>query len=46
MEDKRLDNEITHGKYIAQKGEQIWNWSSPAGIERWNRRCNLFKECK
>jgi len=42
--DKRIQNEITHGKFIAKHGEQIWNWSSPAGKKRWQRRINLFVE--
>lgn len=41
---KRLENEIQHGKYIVHKGEQIWNWSSPAGKIRWTRRVYHFKE--
>lgn len=43
-EDKRIQNEIIHGKYIREHGEEIWNWSSPAGKLRWARRCRLFKE--
>ena len=38
----RITNEINHGKYISENGEEIWNWSSPAGIIRWKRRINLF----
>jgi ubiquinone/menaquinone biosynthesis C-methylase UbiE len=40
--DKRIDNEIAHGKFIAERGEEIWNWSSPAGRSRWRRRTRLF----
>ncbi|MFH0703166.1 MAG: class I SAM-dependent methyltransferase [bacterium] len=40
--DKRIENEIIHGKLIADKGEQIWNWSSPAGKIRWKRRVDMF----
>jgi SAM-dependent methyltransferase len=43
-EDKRIQNEIIHGEYIREHGEEIWNWSSPAGKLRWARRCRLFKE--
>lgn len=43
-EDKRIQNEILHGEYISKHGEEIWNWSSPAGKLRWARRCRLFKE--
>ncbi len=41
--DKRIKNEINHGKFISEKGEAIWNWSSPAGKIRWQRRSNIFK---
>lgn len=37
-----LINEVRHGKYICDKGEDIWNWSSPAGILRKQRRIGLF----
>ncbi len=43
-EQRRIENEISHGKFIAKRGEEIWNWSSPAGILRWKRRIELFKE--
>ena len=43
-EDQRIQNEIIHGEYIREHGEEIWNWSSPAGKLRWARRCLLFKE--
>ncbi len=43
-EDKRIQNEILHGNYIEEHGEEIWNWSSPAGKIRWARRCRLFKQ--
>lgn len=42
--DPRLDHEITHGQYILEHGEEVWNWSSPAGILRWRRRCELFSD--
>jgi SAM-dependent methyltransferase len=41
-EDKRIGNEIAHGKFIAKSGEEVWNWSSPAGRIRWERRAKLF----
>ena len=41
--DKRIQNEIRHGEYIDDHGEEIWNWSSPAGQRRWARRCRLFE---
>ncbi len=43
-EDQRIQNEIIHGEYIREHGEEVWNWSSPAGKLRWARRCRLFKE--
>jgi 2-polyprenyl-3-methyl-5-hydroxy-6-metoxy-1,4-benzoquinol methylase len=42
--DERIQNEIHHGEYIREHGEEIWNWSSPAGKLRWARRCRLFTE--
>ncbi len=41
--DNRITNEINQGKLIAVKGEEIWNWSTPAGSERLKRRVRLFK---
>jgi 2-polyprenyl-3-methyl-5-hydroxy-6-metoxy-1,4-benzoquinol methylase len=41
---ERLSNEKQHGEFIRAHGEEIWNWSSPAGKRRWARRCRLFKE--
>ena len=43
MSDTKIITEIGHGKFIAKKGEKIWNWSSPAGIVRWQRRVKMFK---
>ena len=42
--DQRLQNEMNHGKFIAKHGEEIWNWSSPAGKIRWKRRVDTFKD--
>jgi len=42
MSVKRLKREIEHGRVILEKGERIWNWSSPAGRIRWERRCRFF----
>jgi len=42
--DERILNEILHGEFIRKHGEEIWNWSSPAGKLRWARRCRLFAE--
>ncbi|OGN10599.1 MAG: hypothetical protein A3J46_05315 [Candidatus Yanofskybacteria bacterium RIFCSPHIGHO2_02_FULL_41_11] len=43
MVDTRVQNEIEHGKFIAEKGEEIWNWSSSAGRLRWERRSRVFR---
>ncbi|HNR19484.1 MAG TPA: class I SAM-dependent methyltransferase [Bacteroidia bacterium] len=43
IEDKRLSNEIDHGKKLFSLGaENIWNWSSPGGKLRAERRTNYF----
>ena len=44
MNELRLQNEREHGKFIAKTGEQIWNWSSPAGKLRWQKRCDMFRD--
>lgn len=39
----RIENEIEHGKFLASKGaESVWNWDSPAGRRRANRRADLL----
>jgi SAM-dependent methyltransferase len=39
----RIQNEIEHGKYLAEKGPGlIWNWESPAGKLRWERRVKML----
>ena len=39
MTDDRLKNEIEHGKLLSESGAgEVWNWESPAGILRWQRR--------
>ena len=43
MVDGRIQNELEHGEYIAEKGEEVWNWSSPAGRLRWKRRVDMFR---
>lgn len=41
--DSRLSNEIEHGKKLASEGaESIWNWGSPAGMVRADRRAAFF----
>ena len=39
----RIKNEIEHGKKLLASGaESVWNWDSPAGIKRAERRANYF----
>jgi len=39
----RIENEIKHGKYLADGGaEAIWNWDSAAGKKRAQRRAELI----
>jgi SAM-dependent methyltransferase len=41
--DRRLENEIRHGEFLAQNGpESIWNWETPAGMRRWARRVRML----
>lgn len=41
--DKRLENEIEHGKYLAREGAgEVWNWESAAGKIRWQRRVKML----
>lgn len=40
---KRIENEIEHGKKLLSKGaESVWNWDSPAGKRRADRRAQYF----
>ena len=41
---QRLQREQDHGRWIAAHGEEVWNWSSPAGRVRWARRVAMFHE--
>ncbi len=41
---QRIKNEIQHGKFIANTGENIWNWTTPAGKIRWKKRVDIFFE--
>ena len=41
--DSRLVREIEHSQVILKRGERIWNWSSPAGRIRLEKRCRLFR---
>lgn len=39
----RIENEIEHGKYLAKEGAgEVWNWESPAGKQRWQRRVKML----
>ena len=39
----RIENELKHAKHLISKGpETIWNWDSPAGKKRAERRANLL----
>jgi ubiquinone/menaquinone biosynthesis C-methylase UbiE len=41
--DKRLENEIEHGKFLADHGAgEIWNWEGEAGRRRWRRRVKML----
>jgi SAM-dependent methyltransferase len=40
----RLAREIEHHRRIADHAEEIWNWESPAGRRRADRRAELFVE--
>lgn len=43
--DFRIQNEIEHGKYLSNLGaEDVWNWNSPAGTKRKQRRIFLITQ--
>jgi SAM-dependent methyltransferase len=40
----RLDNEVAHGRFLAAHGAgEVWNWESPAGRLRWERRVQMLR---
>jgi SAM-dependent methyltransferase len=41
---ERLSREIEHHRRIAGRAEAVWNWDSPAGRHRADRRARLFVE--
>lgn len=41
---ERLAREIEHHRRIAERAEVVWNWDSPAGRHRADRRARLFVE--
>lgn len=41
----RVDHELEHGRKLASEGaEDIWNWSSPAGMKRADRRSRYLAD--
>jgi SAM-dependent methyltransferase len=40
----RLARELEHDRKIAERAEEIWNWDSPAGRRRADRRAAFFVE--
>jgi SAM-dependent methyltransferase len=43
IREHRLENEITHGKYLLEHGAgEVWNWETPAGKVRWARRVSML----
>ena len=44
MSESRLQREIEHHREIAERAEVIWNWDSPAGRRRADRRARIFVE--
>lgn len=45
MTDQRLKNEIEHGKFLASNNAgEIWNWDTPAGRIRWDRRVGMLTD--
>jgi SAM-dependent methyltransferase len=38
----RIENEIEHGRKISEDAENVWNWSSPAGSRRAERRATYI----
>jgi ubiquinone/menaquinone biosynthesis C-methylase UbiE len=44
MSPSRLQREIEHHREIADQAEIIWNWDSPSGRRRADRRASIFVE--
>ncbi len=41
--DERLEHEIEHGRFLKEHGAaEVWNWTSPAGRIRWQRRIAML----
>jgi SAM-dependent methyltransferase len=45
MVDQRLQNEIEYGKFLASHNAgEIWNWETPTGKIRWDRRVRMLTD--
>jgi ubiquinone/menaquinone biosynthesis C-methylase UbiE len=44
LSSERLKREIEHHREIAERAERVWNWDSPAGRRRAERRAALYVE--
>jgi 2-polyprenyl-3-methyl-5-hydroxy-6-metoxy-1,4-benzoquinol methylase len=43
MQDLRLNREVEHGRFLADRGAgDVWNWETPAGRLRWRRRVGML----
>jgi ubiquinone/menaquinone biosynthesis C-methylase UbiE len=42
---ERLQREIEHHREIAERAETVWNWDSPSGTRRADRRAQMFVAC-
>lgn len=40
--DRRLENEIAHGRHIASYAEEAWGWGGAIGALRWRRRVEML----
>jgi 2-polyprenyl-3-methyl-5-hydroxy-6-metoxy-1,4-benzoquinol methylase len=41
--ERRLQNEIEHGRYLVEHGPgNVWDWDKPAGARRWARRVEML----
>lgn len=42
MRDARLQNESEHGRKMVDRAGEVWNWETPAGRKRWERRVRML----
>jgi len=44
--EKKIAHEIDHGKYLSETGlaGKVWNWETPAGKIRWQRRVQMISQ--